>query len=130
MSHGYYPEGEGPGTDDSAFEHEQGCGCAECQYQREQMFQDLREDQEAHGLRCLCRICTEREDQEIQDQYWRQEQVMGCGHHISHHYLVAYWNPHNASTDMPESHCTKCDRENTRCNPTPLPCIIPKEESR
>lgn len=44
MSHGYYPEGDGPGTD--ALEHEQGCGCAECQYQREQMFQDLREEQE------------------------------------------------------------------------------------
>ena len=45
MSHGYYPEGEGPGTD--ALEHEPGCACSECWYQREQMFQDLQEEQEA-----------------------------------------------------------------------------------
>jgi len=48
MSHGYYPEGEGPGTDDLAsWEHPPACACAECWYQREQMFQDLREEQEA-----------------------------------------------------------------------------------
>ncbi len=69
MSHGFYPEGEGPGTDDPAQAHDRLCQCHICDYENDMAAEDLLYQQELAKFPPVIRRAVE---------------IIAADHHVGH----------------------------------------------